>query len=239
MILKEDVIGSLKHLPPLPNNLIKMLNLIKSGKATGLKLGTLISNDTYLSSEILRYCNSASFGFNSSIKSISHAVMLLGFHKVSSISSMLFMKKQFEISNNTSPYYKIWRHSIGTAHGAEFLNTKINKKNDYFAFTTGLLADVGKNAFIKYLEKYDNNLYEEYIDNCIENCPLSDCIDFEKDEFDFDHTEIGYALASNWNLPEEIQNAIKMHHDIIYAQKTPLIKALYISDILMSKIEEV
>ncbi len=237
MISKDEVIDGLKHLPPLPDNLIKILNLIKSGKATGLKLGTLISYDTYLSSEILKYCNSAAFGFKSQIKSISHAVMILGFHKVSSISSMLFMKKQFEITDKSSPYYKIWKHSIGIAHGSEFLSGYLSKKNDYFAFTAGLLADVGKNAFIKALEKNNKDLLEEYSDNCIESCYTADCIEYENDTFEFNHTEIGFALALQWGLPDEIQNAIKMHHNIVYAQENNLIKALFISDMLMSRIE--
>lgn len=235
MISRDEVLTSLKHLPPLSDNLIKILNLIKSDKATGLKLGTIISYDTYLSSEILKYCNSAAYGFNSQIKSISHAVMLLGFNKVSSISSMLFMKKQFEIKEN-SPYYKIWEHSIGLAHGAEFLNSKINNTNDYFAFTAGLLTDVGKNAFLKSIEKLNPEFLADYIENCIENIYASDCIEYEKDVFGFDHMEIGFSLAFEWNLPDEIQNAIKMHHDITLAKENSLIKSLYISDMLMSKL---
>jgi HD-like signal output (HDOD) protein len=75
------------------------------------------------------------------------------------------------------------------------------------AFTAGIPHAVGKAVLSDFLGKTANEVLVG-----IDSHEVSDYLAGERDLLGIDHTEAGYVLAKNWELPESLQMAIRYHH---------------------------
>ncbi len=99
-------------------------------------------------------------------------------------------------------FLALWRHSLLAAFAASALCGEERKETEK-AFTAGLLHDIGKIP-LQLLYHYD---IEE------ENLGWEEVCAGEKDKFDTDHQEIGFYMATEWKLPDEYRQAIRLHHE--------------------------
>ncbi|MCX7935456.1 MAG: HDOD domain-containing protein, partial [Planctomycetota bacterium] len=67
-------------LPTLPSVVTHILALANSPKTNAADVGKVIEQDQALTGKVLRLVNSAFYGFPGQIKSIPHAVVILGFN---------------------------------------------------------------------------------------------------------------------------------------------------------------
>jgi HD-like signal output (HDOD) protein len=98
---------------------------------------------------------------------------------------------------------KLWRHSVGCAIGANWLARQTGfQALAHETFIAGLLHDVGKLYILKVVD--DMKASRE-----IENLPPDTVIDELMQQM---HTEQGYALMAQWNLPEKYCQVARDHH---------------------------
>ena len=64
----------------LPDVVFRINDLIDSGEATNLELEQTVLHDPAITAKILKFANSAYFGFSGQIETISRAISLIG-HK--------------------------------------------------------------------------------------------------------------------------------------------------------------
>lgn len=206
--LLNKIIREIKELPPLPDVVVKVMQITRSPDVTARQLNKVISQDQGLTGNVLRLCNSAYYGLPRAVSSLSQAVMYLGFHTIRNLILTCSISNLFSMEKKNYGYSRggLWYHSVTTAMISEFICKKINPDLRDTVFTAGLLHDIGQ--VIMGVKLKDTT---ETIVDLMTNNGLSD-VEAEHEAVGFSHDELGSLVADNWNFPDELVHAIRYHH---------------------------
>jgi HD-like signal output (HDOD) protein len=202
-----EIIARIGELPTLPE-IYSRISELTSDPETGAKdLERVIENDPALASKLLKLVNSAFFGFPSEIRTISRAVMIVGFKALSQLAMSasvlnLFPKGDAEILD----FKAFWRHSIGVAVMSRHIAIEEESCAPEEAFLTGLLHDIG----ILVLAGYLPDEFSEAV-TLAKKSGLH-LFEAERRLLGFDHADTGHALAVEWRLPAALAEAVANHH---------------------------
>jgi HD-like signal output (HDOD) protein len=137
----EPLLKQAGELPSLPEVYIRVTELLETESATGQKIGEAVQTDPVLTARILKLINSAYYGLQNPVTSISQAVTLLGRQQVLVGSVLAGVFKDFDTT--TFPLRDFWQHCIKTAIIARQLAMQNARVIDHEAFfTAGLLHDI-------------------------------------------------------------------------------------------------
>jgi HD-like signal output (HDOD) protein len=117
-------IEAVDDLPTLHTVAKEIVTTANSPKTSATDVGALINRDTALTSKVLKLVNSSFYGFPQQIKSISHAIVILGFNKVKNIvltASIFDLTRS--MSDNRLDVRSFWEHSLGTAIASQAATT--------------------------------------------------------------------------------------------------------------------
>ena len=165
----------------------------------------LIVSDQSLTGEVLSVSNSSFYKGLAQVVTVRDAIIRLGNIEVSNIVSLVALQHNFQSKNPTIHKImgKLWRHSVGCAIGANWLARQTGfQALAHETFIAGLLHDVGKLYVLKVVD--DMKASGE-----IEDLPSDTVIDELMEQL---HTEQGYALMRQWNLPENYCRVARDHH---------------------------
>jgi len=221
----REAIERIKRLPTLPTVLGQILDTAADPDASALDLGRHITSDQSLSAAVLRLVNSPYFGFYRQIESIPDAVALLGFNEVRNLALTSTAFAAFPRNKSAYDRTQLWRHSLVSAMAAERCARQMKLPADAGYFSAGLLHDIGKvtlDMLYPDLFRRAGNMSHD------EGIPLYLA---EREVFGIDHAETGGMLAEHWNLPTQVVEAIRHHHDVEgYPSDSPLPPASALSD---------
>jgi len=170
------------------------------------KISDLVSKDVALSAAMLRAANSPAFGLRNKVTSIISAVMLLGTKNVLSLITGLALRMAISGKSNMKLGH-FWDMSSDTAVVCSVLGKKFGVMEPDKAYMLGLFHDVGIPLMMQRFENYIEVLYKENIDT------KESITVIEDRHFNTNHAIIGYLVARSWGLPENIREAILLHHD--------------------------
>jgi HD-like signal output (HDOD) protein len=195
------------QLPRPPSVVVQLLEVIR--KDTDLRQSAeIISRDPTLSAEILTIVNSAWFGLRREIKTITHAVTLLGVDAVCSLASAFALRdglKQF--AGNGFDYASYWRRSVLAATAARVLGTTSRMRNQEEVFLASLLQDIGMLVLAASFPEIYGELVAETEGNHVQLRSL------ERERIGTDHVDMGVWLQETWHLPSIFREAVKGSHD--------------------------
>lgn len=203
-------IDHIKDIPTLPAVAIKVNSMLEDYGTSINKLSETIEKDQAIVSKILRLVNSAFYGFQSRVSSISHAMVLLGFSTVRnavisvSVVDIFKGKKSFEEFDIRD----FWRHSVAVAVTSRHLSEKTRLAMPDEAFVAGLLHDVGKVI----LAQYFSDLFSQVLVSV--NKEGLSFYEAEKKLLPANHAQIGGRLAKKWQLPASLVDAVSYHHAV-------------------------
>jgi putative nucleotidyltransferase with HDIG domain len=215
----RDAVARIRDLPTLPSVLSKILATAADPDASALDLGKHIAADQSLSATLLRLVNSAYYGFYRQIKSVTQAIVVLGFLEVRNLTLTATAFRTLDQSNSDYDRLQLWRHSLATAMAAERCS-KWLKLDAEGSFEAGLLHDIGKVVLdLLYPDKFRDAAHkaheeERYI------------ADVERELWNVDHAEIGGILGEHWNLPPGVVAAIRYHHVPEQCKEEPILTYL-------------
>lgn len=189
-------------LRPFPTVAARLLQL--PADAELMELAQLIECDPAVSLELLRLANSSLYGFTGQIRSVNHAVVILGFREVRSLALSLASGQVFG-GGSKQHGQNLWKHSLGCAAIARCLAPLIPGADADEAFLGGILHDVGKLVFFDVIP-------DDY-ESATANLDAYQITDAESDAFGITHQEIGQQCAEQWGLPIELNEVIAAHHD--------------------------
>lgn len=223
----ELVAKNLK-LVSLPEICIQVQEMADSPHSTAESIGEVISTDTALSARLLKIVNSAFYGMPSRIDTISRAVNLLGMRE---LKNLTFAASAAEVFSDIPPdlvdMAGFWQHSIYTGLVARQLAQDCHVLHAERLFTAGLLHDVGR--LLIYIKLPEQAAQAEIMRQESER----HLCDIEDELLGFDHTEVGYALLTEWKLPPNLCATIRYHHRPQDAHDAHLESALlHIADIV-------
>jgi putative nucleotidyltransferase with HDIG domain len=209
------ILDQLDSLPTLPEVATQLLNLTASSRSDAKQVIDLIRADQSLTARILSVAARADTGLRPEARTISKAVLMLGFDTVRSIVMSIKVYEMFGPSDAVSTGLdrrEFWKHSIAVASASELLATRMRMDIDpEELFVCGLLHDIGKLALEQCLPKS----YTRIVESC--NAQYGSIAEYERQIIGVDHTIAGRRLARQWNLPTLVENVIWLHHQPVEA----------------------
>jgi len=202
------ILAKVKSFPTMPGAGAKMLALLEEPDTDVSEIEDVLRYDPGLTANVLKLANSAYFGIPSKIGSLKQAVILLGLKRLMQlvVASCVSAIMDRSVPGYDLPAGDMWRHSIAVSLAAEALVRGKKKIDTEDVFTPALLHDVGKlvlGAFVKEeLEAIESIAAKGVPFVVAENMILGT-----------DHAEIGARILAHWNLPADIINAVRWHHD--------------------------
>ncbi len=230
-----DIITSISTIPTLPTVLAKITSLLRNPKTSAEEVGRAITQDQSLASKVLKLVNSAFYGFPGKISTITHAVVILGFSTIKNIVLTASIFEVFKKSPERTTGFdmeKFWLHSIACGVAAQTIAKHLGNKDREECFISGLIHDIGKIIMCQYLPDEFNRV----VLNVRKNNMLM--YESEKQLFNMTHQEVGGLIANNWNLPVNLQYAVRSHHSPQTNQNHYTITAIvHCADILVRALD--
>jgi HD-like signal output (HDOD) protein len=195
-------------IPPRPVILERVKDEMSKEEPNFKHLGQIISADVGLSAGLMKISNSVYFGLRNKVHSVDDALTMLGLDVASRAIAAACMRQSFPL---TPPLVRFWKGSAQIAALSGWLARNYPKSMlpADVAYTFGLFRDIGIAIL---LLRYPH--YVETLASANQEAKRS-FTDVEQRDFGTDHARIGYVLAMNWNLPEEICLGIRSHHDLL------------------------
>jgi HD-like signal output (HDOD) protein len=216
-------------MPGVPVVLIKILQVIDNDHATAGKLEELILHDPSLSARILRLANSAFYPFRREIRTISHAIALLGLDMVRSLAIAVSIFESFtsRVRKAGRHIHQLWVHSFGVGLLAkEVWRPRSTASEAEFAFICGLLHDIGMVVFFRQAPATYSQIFAQEKGDA-----GPDISTLEAETYHVTHATLGSVLATRWLLPADLALTIGRHHDP-FACDLPIVGAVSLADIL-------
>ena len=197
----------ISSLPVLLNIAMEVMSISEDDNRSMKQISELISNDPSLVAGVLKVANSAFYGLKKSIGTLDSALVIMGLREIKNIVFMMGIFKFFpddkEFNFDKIDYLN---HSILTAATAAKLSRTLKIDFKSSPFICGLLHDIGK-IF----------LYQHSHDDFIQVIKESKSKNIfmhlaEINILGIDHAKLGYLISKKWNFPDEITEAIRLHH---------------------------
>ena len=203
----KDILSAIKSLEPFPDVAIRVVQLSSKEDIVPEELIAVIETDPGLTAKVLKLCNSAYYGFQREIGSIRDAGNMLGVTVlvnlvVTSCASKYFRDygAAFGSAQNT-----LWERSIANALASRLLASLRHEVDTERAYTAGLLQNIGHIVLERFLIK-ERTLITQELD---EGAHL---LEAEQHVLGLHHAELGARLATRWNFPDELVDAVRFHH---------------------------
>jgi putative nucleotidyltransferase with HDIG domain len=210
---REQVFAGLRNLsslPALPVVVRSLMRDIGNPHSHMQHICRTIGHDQALTARILRVANSPFYATREPVRSLEHAVPLLGLR---TINAMLMKASLFE-NFHSKEGRGFWLHALGVACAARAIARVTGLGRLEQAFTLGLLHDIGKLALQEAFPE-DYARARELVRSrggLIRQA--------EEEVFACNHAEAGAQLARRWSLPVEFSEAIACHHQLSAAGNT-------------------
>jgi len=204
---RERSLRVLGELPPFSPILNRLMASLAHEDVSFAKLADLIEKDTALAGNILKLVNSALYGLPGTINSVRRAVSLLGVNKLRNATLSMSVARMWK-QVKTPPGWSMGSfnmHSAGVGIMADLLAQRLRVDYAEGAFAAGLFHDLGwllvalgcQQEFkqITLLCRQDGKWAREY----------------EMQILRISHAELSAEALAIWNLPEQIQSAVRYH----------------------------
>ncbi|MCC8190500.1 MAG: HDOD domain-containing protein [Planctomycetes bacterium] len=221
-------IETITELPTLPVVVGKITSQIANPSTNAADIGKLIEQDQALTSKVLKLVNSAYYGFPKQIKSIQHAVVILGFNKVKTIIITATVFGAFKGRKSGRLHLqRFWQHSLGCAISSKVAAEIIGMTHlGEDAFIGGLLHDIGKVV----MDQFQPGIYGPIVKYAVDKGIL--LVEAEKEVMGFTHAKIGEWMMEKWRLPPTIVHMVSDHHSPNNtSERRELITSVHLGDI--------
>ncbi len=201
----QDIVRGIKF-PPQPSILVALTKELQQTEPSFNTVLALLKKDIAISAKLLKLINSPLYCSGKKIDSIERALARLGLFNLHSIVLNSCLKETF-IDNDASSE-KLWEHTQVVAETAKNIAHISKATCCEHAYMTGLFHDAAL-PLIKQKDEY----FQQVID--MDTLRGGDIRHFETHNTltKTHHAVIGNLLARSWGLPNDVCEAILLHHD--------------------------
>jgi len=212
---KREIMSKMKTFPSMSGIAAKVLKVLDDPNSSADQVEKLLKQDPSLTANLLKLTNSAYFGIPSKVGSVRHAVVLMGWKKVTKLVMAACVNA---ITDRQVPGYDLppgvlWQHSVAVSVAAEGLMRELKIAESDEIFTAALLHDLGKLILGSFVE----NDLDEIEKMAGRGIPFQMA---EQEVLGTDHAEIGGLMLESWSFPPELVSAVRWHHDPDSAPET-------------------
>lgn len=186
------------------------------------KMEKILAADQSLSSQILQMANSAFYQGLVEVLTVRAAIIRLGMQEVGRIALLVALKNQFRSKDKELNLImkQLWQHSVGCALGVRWLAKRLHfGELENHAFFAGLFHDVGKLFVLMVVDQLREKNKELPITHALLLESMAGL-----------HTDQGYKLMKNWNMPEDYCLVTRDHHRSDYDTKNYLLLLVRLAD---------
>ena len=212
----NELVKDIRGLVTLPHVYIEIGRLIDDPRSSVADIARAVSQDPSFTLRLLRVANSALYQFPSAVESVTKAVSIIGTAQIRNLALSMSVASSFEgLPNELVSMQNFWRHSLLCALTARQLAKLIGGCDPDALFTAGLLHDIGELIIFNRLPAQAKQALLLVLDSA-EEIQVHQA---EQQVMGFDHSEVGGALAKEWNLPGLLEECIAHHHDLASCQR--------------------
>ncbi len=209
MSIRDLVIKRIPDIPALPAAATRVLHLVQDPDIGIGAIMEAIEYDPVLTTEVLRLANTAYFAGPRTVGTLRDAGVLFGTERILQLvlATSVFPIARQPLLGYDLPAGQLIRHSMAVAIGAEQMATLCGRPAPDHTFTAGLLSDIGKIVLGSFLEVDAQPIVQ---------LANGEGLSFEVAErqvLGIDHAEVGALLLEAWNVPENIIDVVRWHHD--------------------------
>ena len=196
------LISKIDRLPALPETVVRVRKAMDDPEGSVADMAGIISMDPPIAAKVLSVANSAAYGFPQRVNDVNLGVTLLGMREtyclVLSCSVLNYAEKA-----SAFDYRAFWRRSMWCTAASRVIAKRCGLQNAFGLYSGALLHGLGQMA----LGEVAPELYGQ-IDQSL---APEERIAQEESVLGMAHTEAGYVLATQWQLPLEIAEPIRLH----------------------------
>ena len=225
--LEREIREGRVELPVLPRAAVEVQELIARDAGLGAIVRS-IEREPIVAAALVKYANAAVYAGLRDVTDLQQAIARLGLNSVRETVVSLSASAAFKADNPAQARYygTIWQHSLATAVAARRLAELVSLPKET-AFLAGLLHDIGRVCVLRGITTLRTRDPKGFVlpDNTISE--FTDAL----------HCPIGEVLCQAWNIPAELSDAIKRHHDQDLSEPKDMLAAVVqVADLMASKI---
>jgi putative nucleotidyltransferase with HDIG domain len=229
----QNIIMTTRDLPAMPQVASKVLELSSDPNTSAMQLQQVIADDQAMTARILKIANSALYSCSRKIKTLTEAIVMLGFNSIRSLVVTSAARNLYNTRTSQTGLKErlLWEHSIGCAFACRLMAAETKPALTEEAFLAGLMHDIGKLVLnIQRPELFDQIVQVVYNEN--RSFALT-----EQEIFGFDHTHVGGLLVNKWKLAPVLEDVIRNHHnEAALSPEAPLLLYLDLGNKLCRKL---
>lgn len=223
-------------LPTLSKTLLKIMEVEKLNPISFLDdIKRIIEKDPLFSAHLMQVANSPFYGFTQKVRTLAHAIGLLGVRKIKSMAFSFsifdFFKRIDYKAIYGGTFSLILKKSLLTSAISTMLAKKINVLNAEELYVSGLLSEIGQlilflHSPAKYCQIYTINDKKLLLK--------------EREMFHTDHVELGIEFCQKHNYPNFFKTAIENHVKLSSDEEQSRISFIsnQIAELLLTEDEE-
>jgi len=216
--------GSTLAANQVPSLVMEVVTMVEDPTMSVSRLGKVIGSNRALSDRVLRRANSAVLAIPQRVSNVDHAITLLGFDALRDMMLRYFVNTAFrKLVNSVVQYEDFWNHAVSCGVASRILARRFAPEHIEGAFVAGLFHDIG----FLLLQPETGEAFGADVTGKGGSSVTRES-----------HEDIGAWLAGQWNLGEEIAEAIRCHHGPGSARlNPPLAATVHIADVLCCKLD--
>lgn len=204
-------------LPSMPGIAVEIVKLRNNPYVNASELSAVIEQDPSLSAQLLRYAASPFYGYQGKITSVEQAVVrVLGMDFVMDFSLGLSLGKSFHNpKDGPLGLDNFWRDALHVAALSQTLSSAIEfsrRPAPGTAYMAGLLYNFG---FLLLGHLFPDQF--KRLNQAVAEQPERPVLELERELLGVTHTEMGLWLMDAWNMPKEIVETVREHHNGNYS----------------------
>ena len=200
-------VSQIKDLPPLPQSLRRLIEIIHSEIETAGELGSIICYDPSLVAKVIMIANSTYYGHRRLVKTVSKAITVVGADQVKSICICTLLMSLLSNGNVISAAHRemLWKHAYACSRIAAEMTRKRPWMNGAEAAVLGIVHDLGWVVMAKHFSEQFTAIFETAARRDIPPW-------YVETQYGLEHSRLGKYIAARWAFPEEFEAVIEFHH---------------------------
>lgn len=195
------------RIPPRPQILQDIDNMLKDDSSTERMIGQLISRDVSLTAEVFKIANSPAYRRGAKVDSVEKAVRVLGRKTMGDIARSALLRQQ--LGGASAELESFWERCTDIGTLCSVLCDQLDRPGKLTAdqvYLIGLFHDCGVPVLMQHVQGYGNAQFDSLL-----------APDFlqEDDDNATSHCIAGLMVATEWELPDMLCAAIRSHHYVI------------------------
>jgi len=232
----EELLKEAEGLISFPEVCIRINTMVNDPRVSAADIGKVIQQDPALTARLLRIANSPLYGFASEIDTVSRAVTVLGSKEIRDLAFATSALKAFNVKPGLDTIEELWSHNIYCAIACRQLAATSTKGRTESIFIAGLLHDIGRLLFLSLLPEDSVSTIQTL--SATGHGESNLCL-AEREVVGFDHAEAGGELIRQWNLPDNLYECVRYHHEPSKAEHNQLeVAIVHLADCVAHAVQD-